>query len=121
MGRVLLLEDNPELSDVLREVISLAGHHVSVAQNGREGLDILLDLSSAPDIVICDLVMPDMDGFEFIRELRANPTWNGVYCIAMSGAKHEEKMALEAGADQYLVKPFSIGDLSGLLDEWMAK
>ncbi len=121
MGRVLLLEDNPELSDVLREVIGLAGHQVRVAQNGREGLDILLDISRAPDIVICDLVMPDMDGFAFIRQMRANPAWNDIYCIAMSGAKHEAKMALEAGADQYLVKPFSIGDLSDLLDDWMSK
>lgn len=121
MGRILLLEDNQELLDVLSEVIVLAGHQVRVAHNGREGLDILLDISRAPDIVICDLVMPDVDGFAFIRQLRANPAWNNVFCIAMSGAKHEAKMALETGADEYLVKPFSITDLNDLLEHWMAK
>lgn len=121
MGRVLLLEDNPELLDVLREVINLSGHQVHVAQNGREGLDILLDTNRVPDIVICDLLMPDMDGLTFIRQMRANPAWDSIYCIAMSGAKHEAKMALEVGADQYIVKPFSISDLSSLLDDWMSK
>lgn len=121
MGRVLLLEDNQELLDVLREIVSLAGHDVRSARNGREGLDILLDLSRAPEIIICDLVMPDMDGLTFIRQVRANPAWNNIYCIAMSGAKHEAKMAVEAGADHYLVKPFSISDLNDILEEWYAK
>jgi CheY-like chemotaxis protein len=121
MGRVLLLEDNPELLDVLREVVALAGHDVRSARNGREGLEVLLDLSRAPEIIICDLIMPDMDGLTFIRQVRANPAWNNVFCIAMSGAKHEAKMAVEAGADQYLVKPFSVADLNDILDEWTAK
>lgn len=121
MGRVLLLEDNPELLDVLREVIALAGHQVRVAHNGREGLDIMLDISRAPEIVICDLVMPDMDGLTFLRQIRANPAWSQIYCIAMSGAKHEARMALEAGADHYLVKPFSISDLMDILDAWYSK
>lgn len=116
MGRVLLLEDNWELLDVLREVVVIAGHEVRTATNGREGLDILLDLSRAPEIIICDLVMPDVDGVTFIRQVRANPQWDNIYCIAMSGAKHEAKLALEAGADHYLVKPFSIHELNDILD-----
>ncbi len=121
MGCVLLLEDNPELLDVLQEVVVLAGHEVHTARNGREGLDLLLNMSCVPEIIICDLVMPDMDGLTFIRQLRSNLAWNQIYCIAMSGAKHEARMALEAGADQYLVKPFSITDLNDILEDRYSK
>jgi len=60
--------------------------------------------------------MPEMDGITFVRQLRANPQWNNIFCIAMSGAKHEAKLALEAGADHYLVKPFSIHELNDILE-----
>lgn len=115
MSSILLLEDNAQLLDVLREVVELAGHVVSTARNGLEGLAAIEAGAEPPDVIICDLTMPEVDGLTFLQHVRAHPVWKGVYCIAMSGGKDERDRALEAGADEYIVKPFSIVELSRIL------
>jgi two-component system KDP operon response regulator KdpE len=106
--RILIIEDDPPIRRFLH--VSLSGHNYEVmdAQTGKEGL--MQATQQPPDVVILDLGLPDMDGVEVIRQLRQ---WSTVPIIVVSarGQEKDKVAALDAGADDYLTKPFSIGEL----------
>ena len=120
MARILLLEDNHDLQVVLRQVGELAGHKVLTGRSGVEGLTILEQESEPFDVVICDLAMPEMDGVTFLQHLRGDPRWSSIYFVAMSGNEHDRVPAFEAGANEYLGKPFSIHDLNAMLAQYLS-
>lgn len=106
--RVLIVDDEPAIARALRP--ALAGHdfEVATASTGTEGLD-LLD-SFIPDLVLLDLSLPDVDGIELtvqIRERSAVP----IIILSVRGADRDKIAALDRGADDYLTKPFSMGEL----------
>jgi two-component system KDP operon response regulator KdpE len=106
--RILIIEDDPPIRRFLH--VSLSGHNYEVmdAQTGKEGL--MQATQQPPEVVILDLGLPDMDGVEVIRQLR---DWLAVPIIVVSarGQEKDKVAALDAGADDYLTKPFSIGEL----------
>jgi CheY-like chemotaxis protein len=109
----LYIEDHPAQRDIMAQMLELSGYQVAVASDGIEGLEQAHAWN--PDLVLMDLRMPRMDGFEAIRELRKDPNTAEIPIIAISAwasAKHKER-ALEAGADEHFTKPV---DLSRLLD-----
>ncbi len=114
MPDLLLIEDNTELRQVIREAVELDGYAVTLATDAEEAL-ALLDGGYAPAVILSDIVMPHMSGLEFLRTLRAHPGWEDVVFIAMSGTINAKAEALEAGANYYLVKPFSFHDLFAIL------
>jgi two-component system KDP operon response regulator KdpE len=105
---ILIIEDDPAIRRFLR--VSLSGHNYEVmdAQTGKEGL--MQATQQPPEVVILDLGLPDMDGVEVIRQLRE---WSTVPIIVISarGQEKEKVAALDVGADDYLTKPFGIGEL----------
>jgi two-component system KDP operon response regulator KdpE len=107
-ARILVIEDEPEIRRFLR--VSLTGHEFDLveAAQGREG--ILQAATYQPDLVILDLGLPDIDGAEVIHQLR---DWSQVPIIVLSarGQERDKVAALDAGADDYLTKPFGIGEL----------
>ena len=107
-AKILIVDDEPQIIRVLRTALSTQGYTVRIAANGVEGADIALDWK--PDLVITDVSMPEMNGVELCRELRAN---SDVPIIVLS-VRNNERMkieALDAGADDYVTKPFSIQEL----------
>jgi len=97
----------------MAQMLQLSGYEVAVASDGIEGVDQARSWS--PDLILMDLRMPRMDGFEAIRELRKDPTTAGIPIIAISAwasAKHKER-AMQAGANEHFTKPV---DLSRLLE-----
>lgn len=114
MPLILLLDDNGDLRDVLKEVIEAIGYQVIAGENGHAGLEVLTR-GDAIDIAICDINMPDMDGFTFLNRLRENPQWRDIYFVAMSGLKEDKRQALQQGADSYLPKPFNVAQLTAAL------
>ena len=103
--RMLLVEDNRDTAEVLGEVLRLRGHAVSVARDARRALDILREQSA--DVVLCDLGLPGMSGYEFARAVRADPTLAHTLLLAFTGygqAEDREKTAA-AGFDGHLTKP----------------
>ncbi len=106
--RVLLIEDDPHIRRFLRASLMTQGYELLEAETGREGL--ALAASQVPDVVLLDLGLPDMEGSEVIRQLRG---WSGVPIIILSARGQErDKIAnLDAGADDYLTKPFGVGEL----------
>jgi CheY-like chemotaxis protein len=113
VSKILYIEDHPAQRDIMAQMLELSGYQVAVAADGIEGLEQARAWN--PDLVLMDLRMPRMDGFEAIRELRKDPNTAEIPIIAISAwasAKHKER-ALEAGADEHFTKPV---DLSRLLD-----
>jgi DNA-binding response OmpR family regulator len=103
--RLIVVEDDPDLLEVLRESLSREGYQVLTASNGVDGLNLIKQ--TRPDLVCLDVMMPEMDGIEVCRELRADKEF-GAMPILMLTAKGEESdvvLGLGVGADDYVVKP----------------
>ncbi|HEV7310882.1 response regulator [Ensifer sp.] len=107
--RILVVDDEPQIQRFLKPALSAAGYDVLEAMTGAEALKAAA--TAAPDIVILDLGLPDMDGKEVIANLRG---WSQVPIIILSARDREsEKIAaLDLGADDYIEKPFGIGELT---------
>ncbi len=111
MSRILIIEDEPDIQTVLRFNLEKDGHHVLVAANGNDGLHELR--RSTIDLVLLDLMLPDRDGLEVCRVIRADPSLAGIPVIMLT-AKGEESdvvIGLGLGADDYVAKPFRIKEL----------
>jgi len=109
LPRVLVVDDEPQIQRFLRPALSAAGYDVIEAATGKDALKAAA--TSAPDVIILDLGLPDMDGKDVIASLR---TWSQVPIIILSARDREsEKIAaLDLGADDYIEKPFGIGELT---------
>lgn len=106
--RLLLIEDDHNIRRFLRATLKTQGYDLLEAETGRQGL--ALAASQVPDLVILDLGLPDMEGIEVIRHLR---DWSAIPIIVLSarGEEREKVSNLNAGADDYLTKPFGVGEL----------
>ena len=105
---VLVIEDEPPIRRFLRPTLTSQGYRLVEAETGEDGL--VQAASRQPDLVILDLGLPDLDGLEVIRRLRE---WTAVPIIVLSarGAEADKVAALDAGADDYVAKPFAVGEL----------
>ncbi len=115
--RVLVIEDNEDAADSLRELLELDGHIVEVAYSGREGVEKARAFH--PGVVLCDIGLPEMDGYQVARTMRADPELGEIALVAVSGYAQPEDvdMAKEAGFDAHLAKPPSIDTLERALAE----
>lgn len=107
-AKILVVDDEPQITRVLRTALSTQGYDVRISANGSDGADMARNWK--PDLVITDVSMPEMNGVELCRELRAD---SRVPIIVLS-VRNNERMkieALDAGADDYVTKPFSIQEL----------
>jgi len=113
--RVLIAEDNRDLRDIVARMVKTLGHEVSIASTGKEALRQVHD--QPPDIVLLDIMMPEMDGFEFCQALQAEETLRDFHIIITSArdALDDKVKGLELGAADYLTKPFSIAELRARL------
>jgi CheY-like chemotaxis protein len=111
MKTVLVIEDNPDIRENTAEILELSGFQVVTACNGREGLSMAT--APVPDIILCDLMMPHMDGYDVILQLKSNPLTASIpfVCLTAKVEKHELKLAMDLGARAYIRKPFDADDL----------
>jgi CheY-like chemotaxis protein len=107
MARILIVEDNPANLYLLEYLLNGKGHTTVAARNGVEGLEQLR--ASRPDLVLCDLQMPRLDGYEVLREIRADPRFVGVPVVAVTAYSMpgDRIRVTQAGFDGYLTKPFN--------------
>ncbi len=105
---IIVIEDEAQIRRFLRTTLTTEGYQVVEAETGKLGL--IEATTRKPDLVILDLGLPDMNGVEVVRELR---TWSSVPIVILSARAQESDkiIALDAGADDYLVKPFGVGEL----------
>lgn len=109
---ILVIEDEPQIRRFLRAALTETGHRVVEAENGKQGL--AQAVTQPPDAIILDLGLPDIDGLEIARSVRE---WSSVPIIILSarGQEKDKVAALDLGADDYLTKPFGIGELQARL------
>ena len=106
MKRILIIEDNPEIRENTAEILELSNYQVFTAENGKIGIEIAT--KETPDLIICDIMMPEMDGYGVLHVLSRNQQTNTIPFIFLS-AKAERgdvRKGMEMGADDYLTKPF---------------
>src|SRR3972149_9119413 len=106
---ILVVEDERRLAQVVRKVLEEEGHTVDVAHDGEEGLAMAMDGSH--DVVLLDVLLPGIDGFEVCRSLRANRVDTPVLLLTALGGIEDRVRGLDAGADDYLAKPFAFQEL----------
>lgn len=109
---VILIDDDSQLRFLTKEYLEMeGGYQVFTAGNGQEGWDLLSEVH--PSLIVCDVMMPMMDGYEFVQKLRQNPRLRSVPLIFLSakGDVGDRIVGLNAGGDVYLVKPFEPEEL----------
>ncbi len=109
MARILVVEDNNDLAFGLRNNLEIEGYEVQVESNGRLGLTKAKD--DKPDLIILDLMLPGLDGFRFLRELRGSGSDIPVLILTARGEEADKVRGLKLGADDYVTKPFGVLEL----------
>ena len=107
--RVLVVEDDPEVSDFLLRVVREAGWSAEAAPHGQRALDLLA--AAAYDLAVIDVGLPVVDGFEVCRQMRARGDRTPVLMLTARHAVNDRVRGLDAGADDYLAKPFAVSEL----------
>jgi CheY-like chemotaxis protein len=120
MGRVLIVDDDSMTVELLCKIVRVHGHEPLRAFSGREALEQVA--KDKPDAILLDLMMPEMDGFEVLRRLRAMPDSDGlpVLVVTASAERDIEARVAEAGADGCLRKPVDFGELAEWVNQLVA-
>ena len=107
-----MVEDNESISDILSFILTRENFEVELASDGREAQRRIKD-GPPPDIVLLDVMLPYIGGLQLVSIIRDTPTWRDVPIIMLTGKSHENDIvgALNAGADDYIVKPFQPSEL----------
>jgi signal transduction histidine kinase/ActR/RegA family two-component response regulator len=115
--RILLIEDNPDAAQTLRDALEVSGHEVQVAHEAEEGLRSLR--RSRPDVVICDVGLPGASGYDVAQAVRADRDTRSVVLIALTGyaSTEDRRRATEAGFDHHFGKPVDLANLTAILRE----
>jgi DNA-binding NarL/FixJ family response regulator len=122
--QLLLIDDDPNLILLVKDYLEFRGYRVTTAENGREALEILergantAKAREMPDMIICDLIMPEMDGYAFLEKIRQDSRFSGIPVIFLSpNAQSQDKVTgLTTRADVYMVKPFEPEELVALVE-----
>jgi CheY-like chemotaxis protein len=116
MKKILLIEDHQEIRENTTEILQLAGYQVNAAENGKVGVE--LARQNSPDLVVCDIMMPVLDGYGVLHLFRKDESLNQVPFIFMTAKSEraDQRKAMELGADDYLTKPFTESELLAAIE-----
>lgn len=121
MTSILLIEDNPDVRENTAELLSLAGYEVMTARHGKEGVE--LAQKNLPDLIICDIMMPELDGYGVLHILSKSPDTGRIPFIFLTAKaeKTDVRKGMVMGADDYLTKPFDETDLLNAIETRLKK
>ncbi|HWB22714.1 MAG TPA: response regulator transcription factor [Gaiellaceae bacterium] len=108
---ILVVDDDQAVRDALRRALTLQGYSVEAAADGEEALEMLAKTGAAVDLLVVDILMPGLDGLEVTRRLRADGNQIPILMLTARDQVSDRVAGLEAGADDYLVKPFALEEL----------
>ncbi|MFN0257596.1 response regulator transcription factor [Pedobacter ureilyticus] len=116
MITALIIEDSRDIRETLAEMLELAGYYVLATGNGVIGMEMAK--SQKPDIVLCDIMMPDVDGYTVLQCFRQDPELGNIPFIFMTAKSESSEVAMgnKLGADGYLIKPFDDAALFGVIN-----
>jgi len=111
LSRILVIDDDQAIAELVKVNLELLGHQVSVCNDGIKGL--ALAQQNRPDLIVLDVMMPDLDGFTVCQRLRQNPSTHPIPVLMLTalGMTRDKVTGFDSGADDYLVKPFEIPEL----------
>lgn len=107
--KILIIEDNTDITNLLKVNLEDIGYEVTLAHDGTSGLE--LATSSHHDLIILDIMLPGLDGLEICRRVRSEPSYTPILMLTCRSSEFDRVLGLEMGADDYLTKPFSIKEL----------
>jgi DNA-binding response OmpR family regulator len=118
---ILIIDDDPDTIEFLRIVFTVRGRELTGAHTGMDGLRLAHERRF--DLILVDVMMPDIDGYEICRRLRADPQTASIPIVILTARSSlvDQTLGLEAGADQFLIKPVGISILTGLADTLIAE
>ena len=121
MATILIIEDEVPIRDNLRQLLQLEGYVVLEAADGVSGIEVAV--TSRPDLILCDILMPGVDGYGVLAELRGNPDLAATPFVFLtaSASLEDRSQALKRGADDYLIKPVKIADLLAAIKRQLDK
>lgn len=121
MAKILIAEDEPDIRDLVAFTLRFAGHTVVPVGNGAEAVDAAR--AETPDLILMDVRMPRMTGYEACAVMKADPQLAHIPVVFLSakGQESEIRTGLEAGADEYFLKPFAPMDLTAKVSELLEK
>jgi CheY-like chemotaxis protein len=120
MKTILLIEDNEIMRENTAEILELSNYKVLLAHNGRIGIELAVALK--PDLIICDISMPEMDGFEVLKKIKTSNTKNIPFIFLTAHAeKIEITNGIKLGAEEYITKPYDGGELLKVIDSYLSK
>jgi two-component system, cell cycle response regulator DivK len=114
---ILVAEDHLDSRDAMRALLEAFGYRVLEAVNGRQAVEVALE--SHPDLILMDIMMPELDGFEATRELRRHGSTALTPIIAVTAMEGAQKLALQAGANDFVRKPVDIRGLVAKVHDWL--
>jgi len=119
--RILVVDDEPTLVRLMEFILAKHGHKMLVATNGAEALDVIRN--QRPDLVLLDIMMPRIDGYEVARIVRADAELCSTPIIMLSAKAQDQdiKRGLDVGVDEYITKPFAPEQLVHIVNEYLAK
>jgi len=121
MARILVIEDESHIRDNLLRFVRLEGHEGLGAADGGAGLQLARE--QRPDLIFCDVMMPQMSGIEVLAALQAEPALSQVPLVFLSASAESERLeeALRLGASAYVTKPFNFAQLQAVLKQYLPK
>lgn len=121
MATILIIEDEAPIRENLRQLLQLEGYLVLEAADGVSGIEVAR--SARPDLILCDILMPDVDGYGVLAELRGTPDMAATPFVFLtaSASLEDRAQALKRGADDYLIKPVKIADLLAAIKNQLDK
>jgi two-component system, cell cycle response regulator DivK len=117
IATILVAEDHLDSRDALRALLEAFGYQVLEAVNGRQAVEIALEFR--PDLILMDIMMPELDGFEATRELRRHAATSGTPIIAVTAMEGAHQLAMQAGASDFVRKPVDIRGLVAKVHDWL--
>ena len=121
MAKLLIIEDDVTMLDLLRVHLNAAGHAVRAASDAADGIRYILD--ETPDLILSDIAMPYLDGMELLRALRSEPKTMRIPVIFLTGRSDDDTLvkARQLGVDDFLSKPIQVEDLLSAIDKALQK
>ena len=121
MKKILLIEDNDEIRENTAEILELSNYKVITAENGKRGVE--LAMGNKPDLIVCDIMMPVLDGYGVLMTLQKNTDTQNIPFIFLTAKaeRNDFRKGMELGADDYITKPFEGSELLNAIESRLKK
>lgn len=117
---ILIIDDDETFRSIMREILERAGYQIFTAAGVADAYQVMLELQ--PDLILTDIMMPDIDGLTLVRFLRSHPRWSGIPLVVVSARvmDSDREAAHRAGADAFIEKPFTMNHLTRTISAFLA-